>query len=127
MALPAPTAEVIDLATTVAERTVTEVAEVIEAVAEIQVAAVEDAAAMVDIVAETVIEEVTLAPDDLTQLVGIGPKLSVALAERGVTRFAHIAAWTEHDLELVDKALDLKGRAGRDAWIAQAKRFAAER
>jgi len=70
-------------------------------------------------------EPFTIAPDDLTRLVGIGPKLAMGLAERGVVSFGQIAAWTEDDLAAVDKALDLKGRAVRDAWVAQAKRFAA--
>jgi len=64
-------------------------------------------------------------PDDLTRLAGIGPKLALALAERGVTRFAHLAAWTAKDLAQADAALSLKGRAVRDAWVAQAKRMAA--
>ncbi|MEO8927716.1 MAG: hypothetical protein ABI306_11200 [Caulobacteraceae bacterium] len=64
-------------------------------------------------------------PDDLTRLVGIGPKLADALAARGVTQFAQLAAWTAHDLATMDAALSLKGRAVRDAWVAQAKRFAA--
>jgi len=62
--------------------------------------------------------------DDLTVMSGIGPKLSAALAERGVTRFAQIAAWTAEDLAEVDAALSLKGRAVREAWVAQAKRLA---
>lgn len=62
--------------------------------------------------------------DDLTLMTGIGPKLSAALAERGVTRFAQIAAWTADDLAEVDAALSLKGRAVREAWVAQAKRLA---
>ena len=62
--------------------------------------------------------------DDLTRLTGIGPKLSAALAERGVTRFAQIAAWTADDLAELDAALSLKGRAVREAWVAQAKRLA---
>ena len=45
------------------------------------------------------------------------------LAARGVTRFAQIAAWTAQDLAEVDVALSLKGRAVRDAWIAQAARM----
>jgi predicted flap endonuclease-1-like 5' DNA nuclease len=64
------------------------------------------------------------AADDLTKLVGIGPKLAASLAERGVTSFAQIAAWTAEDLAKVDAALSLKGRAARDAWVAQARRFA---
>lgn len=66
----------------------------------------------------------TVEPDDLTLMTGIGPKLSAALAERGVTRFAQIAKWTADDLAEVDAALSLKGRAVREAWVAQAKRLA---
>ncbi|ALL12845.1 phasin PhaH [Caulobacter henricii] len=63
--------------------------------------------------------------DDLTRLVGIGPKLAASLTELGVTRFAQIAAWTTEDIQSIDQLLNLKGRADRDAWVAQAKRFAA--
>ena len=63
-------------------------------------------------------------PDELTRIVGIGPKLAAALEREGVTRFAQIAAWTSEDLATFDKVLDLKGRAVRDAWVAQARRFA---
>lgn len=59
-------------------------------------------------------------PDDLTRLVGVGPKLAAALAEQGVTRFAQIAAWTADDIARFDAALSLKGRAIRNAWVAQA-------
>lgn len=64
------------------------------------------------------------AADDLTRMTGIGPKLTAALAERGVTRFEQIAAWTADDLAEVDAALNLKGRAVREAWVAQARRLA---
>jgi predicted flap endonuclease-1-like 5' DNA nuclease len=104
------------IAAPVAEATVAE-ASALEAV-------VEDAAAPV---AATVIEAAPPpAPDDLTRMVGIGPKLCAALAERGVTRFAEIAAWTAGDLAEVDSALSLKGRAVREAWVAQARRLAAD-
>jgi predicted flap endonuclease-1-like 5' DNA nuclease len=72
-----------------------------------------------------VTEPVEAAGDDLTRLTGIGPKLALALAERGITRFAQIAAWTGKDLEEIDKALSLKGRAVRDAWVSQARRLVA--
>jgi predicted flap endonuclease-1-like 5' DNA nuclease len=72
--------------------------------------------------ADTVVEEVE---DDLTRLVGIGPRLAAALAERGVTRFSQIAAWKAKDLAEVDAALNLRGRAVRDAWVDQARKFAA--
>ena len=100
-------------------------------------AAVEPIAGAADAVVETVTElvapvveavesapqAVAAAADDLTRLVGIGPRLAARLAELGVTRFSDIAAWTDEDLARVDKALDLKGRAVRDAWVAQAGRF----
>jgi len=70
-------------------------------------------------------EPVVLPADDLTRMSGIGPKLSEALAARGVTRFAQIAAWTAQEVSDLDKALSLKGRAVREAWVAQAKRLAA--
>lgn len=90
-----------------------EVEPVVEAVAETAVAAVEAPLAAAEAIA-----------DDLTRLVGIGPKLAVSLADLGVTSFSQIAAWTSEDLASIDQLLNLKGRADRDAWIAQAKRFA---
>ena len=96
--------------------------EIAETVSDTAASVAEDAGSVVEHAAVVAAE----VPDDLTRLVGIGPKLAAALAERGVTRFAQLAHWTEADLAEVDKALDLKGRAVRDAWVAQAKRFAAE-
>ena len=82
--------------------------------------------AAVEAVVEAAPEPVAPAlPDDLTILTGIGPKLAAAFAERGVTRFAHIAAWTEEDIVRFDKELKLMGRVHREAWIAQATRLAA--
>jgi predicted flap endonuclease-1-like 5' DNA nuclease len=76
--------------------------------------------------AEPIAEAEAVTADDLTVMTGIGPKLSAALAERGVTRFAQIAAWSADDLATIDSALSLKGRAVREAWVAQAKRLAKE-
>lgn len=64
--------------------------------------------------------------DDLTRLTGIGPKLAAALAERGITTFAQLAAWTEENAAAFDAELSLKGRVARDAWVAQARRLAGE-
>jgi predicted flap endonuclease-1-like 5' DNA nuclease len=73
---------------------------------------------------ETVKEAET--QDDLTRLVGVGPRTAAALMERGVTRFAHLAAWTEEQMAEFDAELNLKGRSVRDAWRVQAKRLATE-
>jgi predicted flap endonuclease-1-like 5' DNA nuclease len=125
-----PAASVIDLAQAAAARVTADVAdvasagvEVVEAVAGIPGVYV---AREIESEAATASEPPPPQPDDLTRLVGIGPKLAAALAERGTTTFAQIALWGEKELAEIDKVLDLKGRAVRDAWVAQAKRFAAE-
>jgi predicted flap endonuclease-1-like 5' DNA nuclease len=90
-------------------------------------AIVETAAALVEPTTETAEQaaaEVVSAADDLTRLVGVGPRLAARLGDLGVNSFKDIAAWTDEDLAAFDKALDLKGRAVRDAWVAQARRFA---
>jgi predicted flap endonuclease-1-like 5' DNA nuclease len=95
-----------------------------EAAPEAVVEAVVEAAPEPIFVATPDVAPVPLADDDLTRIVGIGPKLAAALAERGVTRFAQLAAWGADELAEADAALSLKGRAVRDAWVAQARRFA---
>lgn len=90
--------------------------------APVETALVEDAP--VEAAVEAV-EVMTALGDDLTRLVGVGPKLAASLAELGVTTFGQIAAWTPEQLAEIDLKLGLKGRAERDAWIAQARRFAA--
>lgn len=67
------------------------------------------------------IEPISQVVDDLTRLVGIGPKIAKALTERGVTSFAQLAAWTAEELAQFDGALDLKGRAIRADLIGQAR------
>lgn len=80
---------------------------------------------LVEPVADALAEvEATLA-DDLTTLAGVGPKIAKALAERGVERFDQLAAWTQQDLAAFDKALNLRGRAIRSDFVAQARRLAA--
>jgi len=78
-----------------------------------------------EVAVEAVVEAAKSAADDLTQLVGIGPKLAASLSELGVTRFEQIAGWGAEDLADFDAKLNLRGRAERDAWVAQAKRLAA--
>jgi predicted flap endonuclease-1-like 5' DNA nuclease len=98
--------------------------EPIEAAAEVVVETVAELAVPVVDAAEQAPQEAVAVVDDLTRLIGVGPRLAARLAELGVTRFTEIAAWTDEDLAKFDKALDLKGRAARDAWVAQARRFA---
>ncbi|MGR4863434.1 hypothetical protein [Caulobacter sp. LARHSG274] len=132
--LDAP-AQVVAATAEILEAPVQAAAAVVEAVADSTEAVLEDAKAAAPEVVETVVPEpepvveaaaetAEAAADDLTLLVGIGPKLSASLAELGVTRFAQIAAWGPEELADFDVKLNLKGRAERDAWVAQAKRLA---
>jgi predicted flap endonuclease-1-like 5' DNA nuclease len=97
--------------------------DIAEAVVEPVVAAEPVVAEAVDTVVEAAPAAVEAALDDLTKLVGVGPKLAASLADLGVTKFSQIAAWTPDELSSYDQLLNLKGRAEREAWIDQAKRF----
>lgn len=87
---------------------------------------IEDVAAAAEEAVDAIASAMSLAVDDLTRLAGIGPTLATKLGELGVRTYADIAAWTEEDLAKVDKALELRGRATREAWIDQARQFAAQ-
>ncbi len=133
-AAPEPAAEIaVTAAESVMDMVAHEAAAMVEGLADVdpvveplaEITAVAQAAPAIDTapVAE-IAATVKKAADDLTKLVGIGPKLAASLAEQGVTSFAQIAAWTADDMAKVDAALSLKGRAARDAWVAQARRLA---
>jgi predicted flap endonuclease-1-like 5' DNA nuclease len=146
-AVAEPMVEAVAVVADVAETALDAAQEIVEAVAEPMtetvVAANEDAAEKlaepavaaepaIAEVSEVVAETVEAAPavveaavDDLTKLVGVGPKLAASLADLGVTKFSQIAAWTPDELASYDQLLNLKGRAEREAWVAQAKRFSA--
>ncbi|MEO0465051.1 MAG: hypothetical protein AAF216_00800 [Pseudomonadota bacterium] len=65
-------------------------------------------------------------PDDLTEIKGIGAKLSAALNDLGVYHFHQIASWTEDDGEWIGDQLAFKGRVAREDWVAQAKAMIGE-
>jgi predicted flap endonuclease-1-like 5' DNA nuclease len=64
------------------------------------------------------------ATDDLTRLIGVGPRTAAALASRGVTRFSDLASWTQGQLADFDAELGLRGRSLREDWIEQARALA---
>jgi predicted flap endonuclease-1-like 5' DNA nuclease len=99
---------------------------VVEPVMEVAAEAVEEVVDVAEAAVEIAVEMAVAVADDLTRLVGVGPRTAAALAERGVTRFADLAAWTAEDMAAFDAGLNLKGRSVRDAWLAQAKRLAAD-
>jgi predicted flap endonuclease-1-like 5' DNA nuclease len=60
------------------------------------------------------------APDDLTLIKGVGPKLNALLISIGVLRFDQIAAWGASEIAEVDQHLgSFKGRITRDSWVEQ--------
>ncbi|MFN7012254.1 MAG: 5' DNA nuclease [Allorhizobium sp.] len=62
--------------------------------------------------------------DDLKRIEGIGPKLEQVLNGRGIRRFADLAALDAAELEALDQAIGLDGRAIRDDWACQARKLA---
>ncbi len=101
----------------------------------VEVAAAETAPATVEasepvaVIVEPPLEPVAAAPalnDDLTVIVGVGPRSAEALMARGVTTFAALAAWTEAEMTAFDAELKLKGRSARNAWLDQARALAAQ-
>ncbi len=64
-------------------------------------------------------------PDDLTKVEGIGPKISQALADNGVTTFNQLAAQTP--AKISEMIVDVRGKHTPDTWPKQAKMAANER
>jgi F-type H+-transporting ATPase subunit gamma len=63
----------------------------------------------------------TLEPDDLEDILGIGPVINGKLKEMGITTFAQVAAWTAADAARIGEQLDFPGRIERENWIEQAR------
>ncbi len=59
-------------------------------------------------------------PDDLTRIRGLGAGLARRLADRGIVRFAQIAAWSAEDVRTIAAALGLGREISRRNWIEQA-------
>ena len=63
--------------------------------------------------------------DDVSLIGGVGPKLQEKLAEYGVTSLKQIAEMSAADVDKLDEALELRGRAAREEWVEQAKELVA--
>lgn len=79
-----------------------------------------------DMIAPMTLKAPDGAPDDLTKIKGIGPKLSTLLNELGIFHFQQIADWSDAEALWVDDYLSFKGRVAREAWIAQAASLIAD-
>lgn len=62
--------------------------------------------------------------DDLTAILGVGPRLQAALRAEGARTYASIADLTADEAAWLDRRLGLDGRVVRDRWIPQARRLA---
>lgn len=60
-------------------------------------------------------------PDDLKQILGVGPVLEGKLNDLGIYHFWQIAKFEQRDIDLVNDATAFPGRIERDEWIDQAK------
>jgi predicted flap endonuclease-1-like 5' DNA nuclease len=66
----------------------------------------------------------TNAPDDLTRIRGIGPKLAQKLGSMGITRFSQLAGLSREEIARIDAAIDFPGRIARERWVEQARELA---
>jgi large subunit ribosomal protein L21 len=64
--------------------------------------------------------------DNLKALPGVGPKLAEKLNEYGIFHYHQLAAMSEDDINEMDEALNLRGRATRDDWVGKAKEMMEE-
>ncbi|MEH6744594.1 hypothetical protein [Hyphomonas sp.] len=60
------------------------------------------------------------APDDLTVIGGIGPKIQEVLNAMGIWHYDQIAAWSPENITWVDHELNFSGRIVREGWVQQA-------
>jgi small subunit ribosomal protein S2 len=65
------------------------------------------------------------APDDLTNLSGVGPQVEKKLNEGGIWHYWQLAAMTPADVAKVDADLKLNGRIERDNWVELARTLVA--
>lgn len=59
--------------------------------------------------------------DDLQLIKGVGPALEKRLMEQGLKSYTQIAELSEIAIAKLDETLNLRGRIGRDNWVAQAR------
>ncbi len=60
------------------------------------------------------------APDDLTLIGGIGPRIQDVLNSLGVYHYDQIADWTPENIAWIDDHLNFSGRVKREGWVEQA-------
>lgn len=108
-------AETIKTATETAEEIVADTTETVEDIVETAADASED------LFKPELLAAAKGDADDLTQIKGIGPKLSQSLNDLGIWHLSQIAAWTPENIGWIDDQLSFKGRIQREGWVEQAQ------
>jgi predicted flap endonuclease-1-like 5' DNA nuclease len=67
-----------------------------------------------------VVQEKNQEPDDLTQISGIGPKISAILQDAGITNYAQIAGADEDEIRQILSEVGLR-MGDPESWIQQAQ------
>lgn len=60
------------------------------------------------------------APDDLTLIGGIGPRIQDELNSLGIYHYDQIADWSPENIAWIDDYLNFNGRVKREGWVEQA-------
>jgi large subunit ribosomal protein L19 len=71
--------------------------------------------------AAPVAAKVELAPDDVSHIAGIGPKVKDQLTAEGITSIKQIAEMDDAALFALDEKLGLKGKTKKEKWVKQAQ------
>ncbi|MEO9459133.1 MAG: helix-hairpin-helix domain-containing protein [Lentilitoribacter sp.] len=66
-------------------------------------------------------ELVTVMPDDLKKITGVGPKLVQVLNKQGISTYEQIANMSAKEMAEIGEKLGFPGRIERDNWVGQAK------
>ena len=85
----------------------------------------EQQAPTIDGVAPPKQEQPDGAPDDLTLISGVGPRIQTILNDLGIWHFTQIANWSPENEAWVDDQLNFAGRVGREGWVTQARELVA--
>ncbi len=72
----------------------------------------------------TQLEKPEAGGDDLTAIVGIGPRISEVLNELGIWTYGQIADWDAENEAWIEDHLSFQGRVTREKWVEQANALA---
>lgn len=75
----------------------------------------------VDAVQAVPVRPVAPAHDNLQRIGTITPEIEKDLNAQGISRYAHIAQWSQSDIDAMEKQLRTGGRIARENWVEQAQ------